>query len=97
VRESELDLAKQIIASLAAVRARRAPERIPRKPQEMLEAKLDGREIEVPEPEVEAPVVDLMDALRASVAASKKPAAEKKTAAKAPARKRARRRPQVAP
>jgi DNA end-binding protein Ku len=90
VKKPELDLAKQIIASLSA----------PFEPgelrsdyrtslREMLEAKLEGREIEVPEPAVETPVVDLMDALRASVAASKKPGAEKKTAAKAPARKRA--------
>jgi non-homologous end joining protein Ku len=35
----------------------------------MLEAKLAGEEITVPEPEEEkAPVVDLMEALRASVA-----------------------------
>jgi DNA end-binding protein Ku len=90
VKKPELDLAKQIIASLSA----------PFEPdelrsdyraslREMLEAKLEGREIEVPEPVAETPVVDLMDALRASVAASKKPAAAKKTAAKAPARKRA--------
>jgi DNA end-binding protein Ku len=85
VRESELDLAKQIIASLAAEfepDELRSEYRASLK--EMLEAKLDGREIEVPEPEVEAPVVDLMDALRASVAAAgKKPAAEKGAAKKA--------------
>jgi non-homologous end joining protein Ku len=57
----------------------------------MLEAKLAGEEIARPEPEAEeAPVVDLMEALRKSVAeASKtkkasaaKPAAKKKTAAR---------------
>ena len=91
VRAAELDLARQIIASLQApfepselVSEYRASLK------EMLEAKLEGREIEVPEAVEETPVVDLMEALRASVAAAKKPVAEKKAAPKkAPARKRA--------
>ena len=78
MKKPELDLAKQIIASLAApfdpteLRSEyRAQLR------EVLEAKLAGHEIELPEPETETPVVDLMEALRASVAAaSKKPAAK---------------------
>ena len=37
----------------------------------MLEAKLAGKEIEAPEPMAEAPVVDLLDALRRSVADAK--------------------------
>ena len=40
----------------------------------MLEAKLDGQEITKPEPVVETPVVDLMEALKQSVAAARKPA-----------------------
>src|SRR5262249_17366356 len=79
VRGPELDLAKQIIASLEAPFE---PEELKSEYRaslrEMLEGKLEGREIEMPEPAAEAPVVDLMEALRASVAASKKPAAEKK-------------------
>src|SRR3954451_11605968 len=84
VRKPELELAKQIIASLAA----------PFDPQELrseyreslrelLQAKLDGQEIEAPEPLAPTPVVDLLEALRASVAASskKEPAAGKKKAA----------------
>src|SRR6266516_4028770 len=66
VKGPELELAKQIIASLEA----------PFDPQELhseyrdnlrelLQAKLEGHEIEVPEPERETPVVDLMEALRA--------------------------------
>jgi DNA end-binding protein Ku len=60
----------------------------------MLEAKLEGKEIVAPEPAKEAPVVDLMEALKQSVAQARKdkPAAEpkaKKSAAKAPAKKRA--------
>ena len=52
-----------------------------------LEAKLEGHELTPPEPEREtAPVIDLMEALRASVAAAqsepaKKPAARRKRAA----------------
>jgi non-homologous end joining protein Ku len=53
----------------------------------MLEAKLKGEEIAEPEPVTEAPVVDLMEALKRSVAATKgadgkKPAARKKAAPK---------------
>jgi DNA end-binding protein Ku len=87
VKKPELELAKQIIASLQG----------PFKPdelkseyreslRELLEAKAAGQEITVPEPVELAPVVDLMEALRASVAAAKaKPAAAEKTTA---ARKR---------
>jgi len=92
VRDAELELAKQIIASLAA---EFQPEELRSEYRaslrEMLEAKLEGREVEAPEPVVETPVVDLMDALRASVAASKKPAPAKAAAKKdgAPARRKA--------
>ena len=53
----------------------------------LLEAKLEGREIAKPEPVAETPVVDLMDALKRSVAEAqgrKKTAvdAKKRTAAK---------------
>jgi len=51
----------------------------------MLEAKLAGQEITKPEPvEEDAPVIDLMEALRASVAQASK----KKPAAGKPARSR---------
>jgi len=88
VKKEELALARQIISGLEGdfdpeslhsdYRARL---------RELLEAKLDGHELTVPEPEREvAPVVDLMEALRASVAAAssepaKKPAARRKRAA----------------
>jgi DNA end-binding protein Ku len=72
VKAPELDLARQIISSLQA----------PFDPSELrseyrqdlralLEAKLKGEEIAVPEPVAEAPVVDLMEALRRSVAEAK--------------------------
>jgi len=72
VKEPELELAKQIIASLSGEfdpNELRSEYRESLK--ELLEAKLDGAEITAPEPEAPAPVVDLMEALRASVAASK--------------------------
>ena len=69
VKKAELDLARQVIASMASefdpadlVSEYRSNLRA------MLEAKLEGREITVPEPEKETPVVDLMEALRLSVA-----------------------------
>jgi DNA end-binding protein Ku len=89
VRDEELALAKQIITGLEGTfepselrsdyRARL---------RELLSAKVEGRELEAPAEEAEAaPVIDLMEALRASVAASQgdkpepKPAARRKRAA----------------
>ena len=95
VKKEELQLAEQLISGLLG----------PFEPEEelkseyrtslreLLEAKLEGREIAEPTPAApETPVVDLMEALRASVAASKaggkkpassgrKPAARKRAAA----------------
>jgi DNA end-binding protein Ku len=86
VREPELALAKQIIAGLAAeFEPAELRSEYRASLREMLEAKLEGRELEAPEPApVETPVVDLMEALRASVAAAGKPAGK----AKAPAAKK---------
>jgi len=79
----ELDLAKQIIASLAGeFDPTELRSEYRESLRELLEAKLAGQEIETPEPSAPTPVVDLMEALRASVAAaSKKPAAPKQKAA----------------
>jgi DNA end-binding protein Ku len=85
VKKPELDLAKQIISSLQGPFE---PEELHSeyrdRLRELLEAKAAGQEIVAPEPVEVAPVVDLMEALRASVAAAKgKPsAAPKKTAAR---------------
>ena len=84
VKAPELELAKQIIASLAAPFD---PEELKsdyrESLRELLEAKLEGHEIEAPEEPAPTPVVDLMEALRASVAAAskKEPAVGKKKAA----------------
>ena len=83
VKGPELDLAKQIIASLAGeFDPTELRSEYRESLRELLEAKLAGQEIETPEPDAPTPVVDLMEALRASVAAaSKKPAAPKEKAA----------------
>jgi len=83
VREPELDLAKQIISSLAGpFEPTELRSEYRESLREVLEAKLAGTEIVAPEPEAPTPVIDLMEALRASVAASsKKPAAAKRKAA----------------
>jgi DNA end-binding protein Ku len=73
VSEPELDLARQLIDSLVGEwePAELLQSEYRESLREMLEAKLAGEEITVPEPVAEAPVVDLMEALRKSVAASK--------------------------
>jgi DNA end-binding protein Ku len=94
VRDEELALARQIVAGLDGPfdpSELRSEYRASLK--QLLEAKLEGREIAAPEPVVsEAPTVDLMEALRASVAAAKTKAPTKRTAAgsgrkRAPSRK----------
>jgi len=84
VKKPELDLAKQIIASLAApFDANELRSEYRESLRELLEAKLEGHEIEVPAEPEPAQVVDLMEALKASVAAAsaKQPDAPKKKAA----------------
>ena len=84
VRAPELDLAKQIIASLAApFDANELRSEYRESLRELLEAKLAGHEIEAPDEPAPTQVVDLMEALKASVAAAsvKQSAAGKKKAA----------------
>jgi DNA end-binding protein Ku len=91
VKKPELDLAQQIIDSLAApFDPAELKSEYRESLREMLEAKLAGKEFELPVEAEPAPVVDLMAALRASVAAAaetpkaadkKKPAAARKRAA----------------
>ena len=85
VKKEELKLAEQLISGLLG----------PFEPEkeltsdyraslrELLEAKLEGRELAEPAPAAtETPVIDLMEALKKSVAASKEPAARKPAAGK---------------
>jgi DNA end-binding protein Ku len=93
VKEAELGLAQQVIDSLEGeFDAEELASEYRQNLKQMLEAKLDGQEIVKPEPEEEAaPVVDLMDALKKSVAEVKgdKPKASKaKAASKGGSRKR---------
>jgi DNA end-binding protein Ku len=92
VKEPELELANQVMQSLVGefepdelVSEYRGNLRA------MLEAKLSGEEITKPEPVVETPVVDLMEALKASVAAAQTDkgtgAGKKKAASKGGSRK----------
>ena len=85
VKEAELELARQVIDSLAADFDPSALESEYRSSlHEMLEAKLAGQEIKVPEPvEEETPVIDLMEALRQSVDQAQK---QKKPTAKSKAK-----------
>jgi DNA end-binding protein Ku len=89
VKKSELDLARQIIDSLAGDFEQDALVSDYRRDlRALLEAKMRGDEIVSPEPAEEpAPVIDLMAALKASVAAAKKKPADEEPAAK-PARAR---------
>jgi DNA end-binding protein Ku len=91
VKEAELGLAQQVIDSLVG---EFDPDELTseyrQNLRQMLEAKLEGQEIVRPEqPEPEAPVVDLMDALRKSVAEVKESKPAKKSgASKSTSRKR---------
>jgi DNA end-binding protein Ku len=97
VKDSELALARQVIESLAGgFEPEELRSEYRRDLRALLEAKMRGEEIAVPEePEEEAPVIDLMEALKASVAAAKgageeKPARARKAASRGKARARAR-------
>ena len=90
VKAPELELAKQIIASLAGSFEPEALRSEYRESlRELLEAKLAGQEFELPEQEEPAPVVDLMEALKASVAAASKKQQPADDTKKAAPRKRA--------
>jgi DNA end-binding protein Ku len=92
VQDMELELARQVIQSLAG---EFDPEEFENQHRteirQMVEAKLAGQEIKRPEPAPETPVVDLMEALRRSVQqveedGGKKPRAAKKPAARSRSR-----------
>jgi DNA end-binding protein Ku len=83
VKDSELELARQVIDSLAGdFEPSALASEYRRDLRAMLEAKQRGEEIAVPEPVAEAPVIDLMEALKASVAAAKKQPADGKPKAR---------------
>jgi DNA end-binding protein Ku len=90
VQDAELEMARQLVASLVGdFEPDQFVNEYRGELKAMLEAKLEGKEIVAPEQPEPAPVVDLMQALKDSVAqaskqkggAAKKPAARKKRAA----------------
>lgn len=83
VRKPELALAQQIISSLEGpFEPTELHSEYRDRLRELLEAKAEGQELTpLPEEAEAAPVIDLMEALRASVAASKGPAAKPKASA----------------
>jgi DNA end-binding protein Ku len=92
VRDPELDMARQLVASLVGdFEPDEFQNEYRGQLRALLEAKLAGEEIAIPEPAAPAPVIDLMEALKQSVAQAKKgkDAAPKAGAGKkAPARKK---------
>jgi DNA end-binding protein Ku len=97
VRDQEVEMARQLIENLTA---EWNPDEYTDEYREALvkivEAKINGEEIEIVEAEPTAKVVDLMEALKASVAAAKgqadeepasKPASKKSSAKKSSAKK----------
>ena len=92
IKDAEMDLARQVIDSLSGdFEPDELQSDYRRDLREMLEAKLAGQEIKRPEPEPEeAPIIDLMEALRQSVSEAQKPPAETaKSARSGTTRKRA--------
>ncbi len=92
IKDAEMDLARQVIDSLSGdFEPDELQSDYRRDLREMLEAKLAGQEIKRPEPEPEeAPIIDLMEALRQSVSEAQKPPAEAaKSARSGTTRKRA--------
>jgi DNA end-binding protein Ku len=90
VKKPELALAQQVIESISG---EFDPEEFRNQYRDelkrMLEAKVAGQEIAKPEPVPETPVIDLMEALKASVAETKKQPARKAAASSEPKRRRA--------
>ena len=72
-RRLRIDLARQVIDSLAGdFDPSELASEYRRDLKALIEAKMRGEEIVAPEPVEVAPVIDLMEALKASVAAAKK-------------------------
>jgi DNA end-binding protein Ku len=94
VRGQELEMARQLIESLTSDWSpEEYSDEYREQLQKIVEAKVNGQEIEIVEPEPTAKVVDLMEALKASVAAAKKETAPRSTAKKPSAKKSAAKKP----
>jgi DNA end-binding protein Ku len=90
VRAQELEMARQLIDGLTAEwNPQEYTDEYRQALMKIVEAKINGEEIELVEVEPTAKVVDLMEALKASVAAAKKHATEDEEPPAKPARARA--------
>jgi DNA end-binding protein Ku len=88
IRDNELEMAQTLIDNLTADWDPGAyTDEYREGLLQIVEAKINGEEIEVVEPEPAAKVVDLMEALKASVAAAKKEAKAEEKPKKAAAKK----------
>jgi DNA end-binding protein Ku len=98
VQDAELELANQVMQSLVGEFDPGDLESEYRRDlRAMLEAKLSGQEIAKPEPVAETPVVDLMEALKQSVAAAQTRKGAKSDGTKRAAAKSGSRKPRAAP
>ena len=89
VRAQELEMARQLIEGLTAEwDPQEYTDEYRQALMKIVEAKINGEEIELVEVEPTAKVVDLMEALKASVAAAKKQATDEEEAPAKPARAR---------
>jgi DNA end-binding protein Ku len=101
VKEKELEMAKMLVSSLEAdFEPQKYHDTYRENLMKMIEAKIEGKRVVAPPPPHVAPVIDIMEALRRSLAEKRKPAQAAATsggageqAAEAPAaKKRARKR-----
>jgi DNA end-binding protein Ku len=90
VNQKELKLARTLIESLVDdFHPEKYKDTYRENLKKLIEAKLKGREVKVPPPPKEARVVDIMEALRESLARKKPVQAERTRARKTPSRKSA--------
>jgi DNA end-binding protein Ku len=87
VKPAELNMAKMLIESLAAsFEPEKYSDNYRENLKKLIQAKVDGQQVvETPETTHLAPVIDIMEALKASLANAKKPAQSAKPAAQAAA------------
>jgi DNA end-binding protein Ku len=95
VKDKEAELARMLVESLAATfEPEKYKDKYRENLQALIDAKVKGKEVFAPPPQEPAKVIDIMEALKQSLAVSKKPAASASEIAEepAPAKKRASRR-----
>jgi DNA end-binding protein Ku len=86
VKDKELEMAKMLISSLEAdFEPQKYHDEYRLNLQKMIEAKIEGKKVVAAPSEHVAPVIDIMEALKRSLAEKRKPAAQAATAEAAPA------------